>query len=312
MILNSFFIRTLFLSIISVTVIFLFTVSSAEAQVNTITDFSPSNFTIVDKTINAYGPPGISSFVSGVGGNPNRYRLTDTFGYQRSAIWYTGNIPNGVGKTLDLSKDFVASFRLSFGNGKFNMGIADGIVFVLTTQQVHPNFIGGSTSYIGYGDILNSFAVEFDTEFNGGPGFEGGNVGYPNKFTVCHTAYLRNGNMLAIPGTYKPIQDNFSTVRGSTICVAIEWKRVNGVNGNDGYELVSYIQELSTNNMVERNRMWFATLDDFIDGLSQDSVVTWGVMAANSNNPNRYEVEFISLITGDINTETTNLCKTKN
>ena len=64
--------------------------------------------------------------------------------------------------------------------------------------------------------------------------------------------------------------------------------------------------------MVEKNRMWFATLDDFISGLSPDPMVTWGVMASNSNNPNRHEIEFISLITGDINTETTNLCNTKN
>ena len=96
----------------------------------------------------------------------NRYRLTDTFDSQRSAIWYKGSIPNGVGQTLNLSKDFVSSFRLFFGDGKqgYGYGIADGIVFVLTTQQIHPLFIGKATWDIGYGSIQNSFAVEFDTE----------------------------------------------------------------------------------------------------------------------------------------------------
>ena len=178
-----------------------------------------------------------------------------------------------TGKTLDLSKDFVFNFTLHFGGGISNNGmIADGFVFVMTTTPVSNSLIGTGVNYIGYGDgpssgILNSFAIEFDTEYNSGEGGPG-NLPFINDGD-CHTSYLQNGSMAAIPGTFKPMQDSFATVRNKSICVKIVWKRTNGVDASGGYDLITYIEELSTGVMVERNDMHFATLGDLISGLSQ-------------------------------------------
>ena len=136
------------LSVLSISVFFCVFSNSAKAQ-NVITDFSPTNFTVVNQTavpLNNY----TNSFDTNVGGNSNRYRLTDTFDYQIRAIWYNQNI--------DLSEDFVINFTLSYGDGKrLDPIIGAGCSFVFTTQNPHNSLIGGN--YTNCDLLSNSFGI---------------------------------------------------------------------------------------------------------------------------------------------------------
>ncbi|MCL2040021.1 MAG: hypothetical protein FWG85_06295, partial [Bacteroidetes bacterium] len=271
------------ISLVFVAVLLLCLSNVAEAQFS----FNSTNWTFVDKTP-VPGNFNVSSFVAGVGGNPNHYVLSDTFVGQIFSCWHS--------QSLNLSQDFMFSFRITFGNGKQGYSdIADGVTFTLTTQPITDTLIGGPTNYIGYVGIPNSFAIEFDTEFNvyeGGP--EWLLINGTSVSTECHTAYLQ-GSPIAIPGTYQPMLDNFASVRGQTICVTVIWKRTNGVDSSAGYDLITFIEG------VERNNMHFATLGDLIPGLNQNNFYSnFGITSATCYYPNRHEIEFISLMNGNL------------
>ncbi len=90
------------------------------------------------------------------------FRLTTTEEYQRGAIWYAEPVP--------VKNGFIAEFSFRFSqpaNNDFEDGSepgADGIAFVL---QNHSESALGSKGFgIGYAQIPNSIAVEFDTYAN--------------------------------------------------------------------------------------------------------------------------------------------------
>ncbi|MDE1463328.1 retention module-containing protein [Spartinivicinus poritis] len=62
---------------------------------------------------------------------------------------------------IDLAKDFTLNFQLNFGN-KDSTG-ADGIVFVLQSNEKGINAVGKSGGGLGFEGLDNSFGVEFDT-----------------------------------------------------------------------------------------------------------------------------------------------------
>jgi len=76
---------------------------------------------------------------------------------------------------------------------------------------------------------------------------------------------------------------------------------VNRGNPSAGYELITYIGEISQNDtMIERNRMHFPTLNHFIQGLSINSVtkkalVSWGITSSTCDAANTHEIEFLTM-----------------
>ena len=98
-------------------------------------------------------------------------RLTQALGNQNGSIWNRNKI--------NLDYDFDISTSVNLGNS--NAG-ADGIAFVLQNQSVNAGSTGGG---LGYQGITPSFAVEFDTYFNGGADPGTG---------ADHIAIVKNGN----------------------------------------------------------------------------------------------------------------------
>ena len=269
---------------IAIVLLFMCVTNEINAQNQVITSFPDSSFHRNERPLGNYAP---------LGGN--RHRLTRNRTGEKTAIWWVSNpgspTPHSM---LDLSQDFVISFKLTFDSISYAV-IGDGFTFCMTSQPTTNNLIGDRVWFIGYGTIQNSFAIEFDTEWgdrnvSDTPFGEGG----PLQGSGCHTAYLKNGSMTALPGTYKPMLDNWAGVTGKTICVTIIWKRTNGVNSFGGYDLITYI------NNVERNNMHFAMLGSLISGLNPtNKYCNWGVTSANCTD-SEHIVEFIKMENGYI------------
>ena len=97
-------------------------------------------------------------------------RLTQAIGNQNGSIWNKNKV--------DITNDFDISTKVNLGN--ISNG-ADGIAFVLQNQSVNAGSVGGG---LGYAGITPSFAVEFDTYYNGGSDPASGKD---------HIAIIRNG-----------------------------------------------------------------------------------------------------------------------
>ncbi|MEI6088544.1 MAG: L-type lectin-domain containing protein, partial [Bacteroidota bacterium] len=84
----------------------------------------------------------------------NYYTLTQAAAGQNGSIWFD--------KKIDLTFPFTFSYSIYQGNTQAG---ADGMAFVL--QQSGTSVVGGSGSGMGYGGILNSLDLEYDTYVNG-------------------------------------------------------------------------------------------------------------------------------------------------
>jgi len=100
-------------------------------------------------------------------GNANQVgtvlRLVPAYLSQRGAAWTSSK------QCVGLGFDTTFSFKITY---QYNGG-ADGLAFVI--QNHAADALGGGGGGIGYQDIPNSLAVEFDTWFNGGPDEPDGN-----------------------------------------------------------------------------------------------------------------------------------------
>ncbi|MCF8319299.1 MAG: gliding motility-associated C-terminal domain-containing protein [Sphingobacteriaceae bacterium] len=124
----------------------------------TIQNASCNTFTVSDFQLNG------NSSVAG-----NIITLTPNAGAQSGSAWNKNK--------LILSEDFNISAKVYLGN---NDAGADGIAFVLQNQSVNAGSSGGG---LGYSGITPSFAVEFDTYYNG--------VNDPGS--QDHIAIIKNG-----------------------------------------------------------------------------------------------------------------------
>ncbi|OUR90828.1 hypothetical protein A9Q87_12820 [Flavobacteriales bacterium 34_180_T64] len=79
------------------------------------------------------------------------YRITPDLFNQAGAVWYSN--------AIDLSSDFIIDFRANFGTNDANGADGMTLVFKDSTNPI----IGGLGGGMGYGGILNSLAIEFDT-----------------------------------------------------------------------------------------------------------------------------------------------------
>ncbi|MDR0788961.1 MAG: hypothetical protein LBN03_02050, partial [Bifidobacteriaceae bacterium] len=298
----------------------MFFTSSALFAVQLETNFPLSSFDVANNTKKVVGVgPGIGGSFFNVGGG-NRYQLTDTFEKQAVAMWYS--IP------IDLSQDFEFDFKLYFDSGRaytiWNSmpGDADGIAFVMHAMPFDnmENIIGSGQRYLGYGyfndglfDEVNgyeiipqslispSYAVEFDTDYDLNWELPPNNYGWvnaqPNQ-QAQHISYLKNASSYAQSGTYVPIQNDWSgeVTNQHWYCVSIVWKRVNGVNGDAGYTLTTYLEERTTGEMVQRVSKPFSSPSDLIDNITIDEdghfYAYWGITASTCATPNRQMIEF--------------------
>ena len=259
------------------------------AQNKVITDFPSQHFKFVK------GPG--SDSIEHIGGN--RYRMFDSdvrHSINTVGMWYIGNGSPNAGK-IDFSADLSFVFRIAFGNGESPEEpiIGDGATLTFTTEPVADTLLGEMQSGLGYKDIANSFAIEFDTKWQGASR-EGGSIpGHPSG--ANHTAFISNGSMDPLNGLH-PLQNNFATVRAKEICVLVEWKR-NLQTG--GYDLKLFTTEGNNNpkGLILRNSMSFASLNAFISTLSEQMpYASVGFTAANCSHPNSVEVELIHLENG--------------
>lgn len=121
---------------------------------------SPLSFSEMNLDGNAYQMDG------------NTFSLTEAINNDYGSIWFTN--------AIDLTQDFNLNFELFFGCDDAG---ADGLVFVLQQNNTNLGVAGGG---MGYGGIIPSLGVEFDTYENT----------TSSDLAEDHTALVQNGNTI--------------------------------------------------------------------------------------------------------------------
>lgn len=85
----------------------------------------------------------------------NKVRLTTNKLNQQGACWYSA-------RKVDFSNGFETEFTFLISNDKGNAFHGDGFAFVIQSQS--PDLLGGSGDNIGYKQISDAVALEFDTK----------------------------------------------------------------------------------------------------------------------------------------------------
>ncbi len=298
------------------------------AMASTGTAEAQFNFTVVNNT--GYSNNLNRGFYK-LEGYEHRYRLTSEGPNQSVAMWNN--------KKIDLAKDFIIDMKLFFGTKHLIDAIgredgADGIAFVMHRKNPS-NLIGRNGGFLGYAYgtrpkttgtnavnttsaadsienmsipgvidmsiIDSSFAVEFDTFSNGNTEWDEQGHASDN-----HISYLKDGYIDAIDGAHQMQNDWGNAETGEWYCVRIKWVRSNGINGNDGYDLITYMEEYTTGELTQRHTMHFNTLSELIDGLTivnGKAEVTWGVTSATGTTVNKHQAEYVNILNADFSKE---------
>lgn len=85
-------------------------------------------------------------------------RLTDTSSFASASVWYNRQVP--VNNSFESSFSFRMSHGNNFGTDDKSYPGADGIALVIQNSSI--TSIGKSGGDMGYGEIPNSIAIEFD------------------------------------------------------------------------------------------------------------------------------------------------------
>ena len=109
-------------------------------------------------------------------GTENALRLTPAIGGQQGAAWYTA-------EKQFVAIDWETTFDFNLSENQDAPGGSDGFVFVV--QNHDPSFLAGGGGTLGYNNLPNSLAVEFDT-------FQNGNVNDPSG---SHISVHTNGTL---------------------------------------------------------------------------------------------------------------------
>ncbi|MCL2038795.1 MAG: hypothetical protein FWG85_00015 [Bacteroidetes bacterium] len=274
-----------------------------------VTSFPESDFLVIDHTtyqrVMQYPPAvniSIDSTIIGYyyeGGNT--YKLTDTSEFMTVILW-------NVAHKIDASKDFVFSCKVYFGSGRKKNNklppktpnVADGICIIFSDKKnIDSNTIGGKQANIGYVGIDSSIAVELDTERD--PPQNEGFEWDASNISCHHISYIRGNSMAALDGIASPMQNNWGSVAtGQWYCCNVVWRQ----HTTGGYVLETYLEEKQSGQMLLRHSKHFSSLSDFIDGLSVDSncqaLINFGVSSSTCMNPNKHQIEFLELQTGNI------------
>lgn len=84
----------------------------------------------------------------------NRLRLTPAVGGTLGAAWYSA-------EKQFVASQFSTTFQFQLTENADPPGGSDGLVFVI--QNTDPTFLGGGGGPLGYNQLANSLAIEFDT-----------------------------------------------------------------------------------------------------------------------------------------------------
>lgn len=197
------------------------------------------------------------------------YQLTAEVDYDTAALWNT--------TPIDLNNAFDMSFSAYFGRINNDPRGADGIVFVLQKDPNGLNAIGGIGESMGYGfpAIAPSFAVEFDTYYNGSK----------DPVTTDHIDVLSNGDF------------NTSLIPGGGVDV--------GELEDDNCHVVRFVWDPSTQNFqvhldgTMRVNITVDIISDIFNGNGQD--VTFGFTSATAIEHNYHKVApLITSLSDDI------------
>jgi hypothetical protein len=206
---------------------------------------------------------------------------------------------------MDMTID---SIRNSIGSNGFFLGYGvcsgnnNGNTFAIDTTY-------GDTANITIPNgTLPSFAIEFDTHwanfFNGNEGRElFDNNNYYSSATP-HIAYLQGDRMHAMVGTAPNgnRENAMVSIAGNSWygwhCVRVHWKRTNGVDSSDGYDLTTYLdyETIARDGTFVFDGKHYNSISDLIPTLSEyEPYVSWGIVANNGENPTEKEISFIAL-----------------
>ncbi|MBM3401485.1 MAG: hypothetical protein FJY21_04080, partial [Bacteroidetes bacterium] len=143
--------------------------------VNTVGSGEASNALNADPNCNSFNSNDFKTNGNATYAN-NVYTLTPNSWGQNGSAWNKNKVY--------LDRDFDYSTKVYLGSDDSG---ADGIAFVLQDQSLNAGSAGGG---LGYQGITPSFAVEFDTYFNGGEPFQD------------HIAIIANGQASGAHNTY--------------------------------------------------------------------------------------------------------------
>lgn len=130
----------------------------------------------------------------------NCYELTSDSAFQQGAIWHQQAL------TFDAAFEF--TFELSFGQRDTNGGTGIALVFQTLSDSLLP-----STTQMGYGGLVSSLAIEFDT--------------YQDSFDLAedHLGILIQGNTnhLVAPSLTSPVPFPVNIEDGNSHLVHVSW-----------------------------------------------------------------------------------------
>ena len=204
----------------------------------TVTDPTCSPFSITDFQLNG-GATAASSIIT----------LTPAQGNKFGGLWNKNKVY--------LDKDFDISSKVYLGN---NDGGADGMTFVLQNQSISAGTVGGG---VGYAGITPSFAVEFDTYYN---------------------------------GSFEPVQDHIAIIKnGVALGVHNSYATPYEVQMEDGqWHAVRFVWTASTKNFqvyYEGVKRFDVTVDLKASIFNNANFVYWGFVAATGGANNLQQVD---------------------
>jgi len=187
------------------------------------------------------------------------YQLTQNVGWEGGSIWSANQI--------DLNQSFSIEADLNFGYKDVNG--ADGILFALQQQSTN---IGSTGGYLGFGGIVPSLGVEFDT-------YRNGNFADP---AADHIAIIKNGNL-----SHNTSNTLAGPIQASSISNNIEDKAVHRVeiDWNHNTQTISVYFDC-----VLRLSHQIDLVNDVFDG---ENNMYWGFTASTGSLSNPQEVCFL-------------------
>ena len=174
-------------------------------------------------------------------------------------------------KRLDLTKDFVINASVYLGA---NDSGADGLAFVLQPNDGNQLTSGGG---LGYGGISNSFAVEFDTYYNGSS----------DPVSQDHISYVTAGRAdLAANHVYTYAPTNYNLEDGTWRDVRFVWVAATK----------TFITEFEATDGAVKTQIISASVDlpTLLGTTAENPTAYWGFTAATGGSVNLQKVKVSS------------------
>ena len=176
----------------------------------------------------------------------NYYTLTQAAAGQNGSIWFD--------KKIDLTFPFTFNYSVYQGNTQTG---ADGMAFVL--QQSGTSVVGGSGSGMGYGGILNSLDLEYDTYVNGD--FQAYDPSFDHMGLMKNGEYHHFSDATKKVSTdlVKPVSFSSNVKDGKFHTSSIQWDPITKtlVAYFDGKKVLSYTGDIVKNIFNNSSAVYF-------------------------------------------------------